>query len=270
MKTLQINTTQNVPITFNVADVGHRILAFIIDNILKIGYLYSVFYLLLTDFNFGWDTWSQQAFFVIIWLPVTFYTLFSEMLMNGQTIGKKILKIKVVNIDGFKPSKADYIIRWFLRIVDFNFWLLIFVYAYSLGILKKSDYAFIIWIIFVFGKLVGFLSILITKNNQRLGDLAGNTVVISLKDDVRFSQTILVNLSETYTPTYPNVILLSDNDLRIIKENFLIAKKEKDLGTLIKLRDKIVEVTKIEVKHDNNEEFIATILKDYNYYTQDM
>ncbi len=233
MKTLQINTTQNVPITFNVADAGHRILAFIIDNILKIGYLYLVLYS-LSEYNFGWDTWSQRAFFVIICLPITFYTLFSEMLMNGQTIGKKILKIKVVNIEGFKPSKADYIIRWFLRIVDFNFWLLLFIYAYSLGILRKSNYEFIILIIFIFGKLVGFLSILITKNNQRLGDLAGNTVVISLKDDVRFSQTILVNLSETYTPTYPNVILLSDNDLRIIKENFLTARKEKDITITIR------------------------------------
>jgi hypothetical protein len=181
--------------------------------------------------------------------------------MEGQTLGKKLLKIKVINVDGFKPSITDYIIRWFLRIIDFNLFMLLFVYVASLGL---SDQYTLLMLLFMLGKLVGFLLILFTDKNQRFGD------VIYLKDDVQFSQTILENINDRYKPTYPNVIKLSDNDARIIKETFQTAMKLNDYKTLIKLRSKILEVTDIKSVHKNDKEFIDTVLKDYNYYTQNM
>ena len=270
MKTLQIKTAQNINIKFTVATVFQRLLAFTVDNVVKFAYVYfavQMFDFTLLDGATGEDGWTIKAVEVLFLLPITFYSLYSEILMNGQTLGKRLLNIKVINIDGFKPTVTDYIIRWFLRIIDFNLFLLLFVYVASLGL---SDQYPLLISIFVLGKMVGFILILFTDKSQRFGDMIGNTIIIYLKDDVKFSQTILENIKDDYVPSYPNVIKLSDNDARIIKETFKTAAKFNDYKTLIKLRSKIQEVTDIKSVHTTDKEFIDAILKDYNYYTQNM
>lgn len=201
------------------------------------------------------DAWKIKALDVLFFLPVTFYSLYSEIALEGQTLGKKLLKIKVISY------------RRFLRIIDFNLFTLLFVYLASLGL---SDAYAILMFIFIFGKTVGFLLILFTNKNKRFGDIIANTIVIYLKDETTFSQTILEDIKENYIPTYPNVIKLSDNDARIIKETFKTAAKFNDYKTLIKLRSKILEVTDIKSVHKSDKEFIDAILKDYNLYTQNM
>ena len=243
--------------------------AFFIDNIIKFAY----FYLIVKLFDFGFikqadvDAWSIKAFDILLFLPVTFYSLYSEILLNGQTLGKKITKIKVINIDGFKPSFIDFTIRWFMRIVDFNFFMLVFIYVFSLGL---DGYWGLLSLIFFIGKMVGFFSILSTENNQRVGDLSANTVVIYLKDDTAFSHTIIEELALEYIPKYPHVIKLSDNDMRIVKDTFYSARKARDYKTLIKLRKKIEQVTGITSQEKSDSEFIDRVLKDYNFYTKDM
>lgn len=239
MSELQINTTQNVKITFNAAGAGERLLAFGIDTAIKIGYL------LVVRSIFGifqdMDQWSQIGIDALFGLPVMFYSLFLESSLQGQTLGKRILKIRVVKIDGYQATLSDYVVRWFFRIVD----------IYVLGL--------------------GFFVMLLNGKTQRLGDMAAGTAVISLKENVTINHTILENLKEDYKPTYHNVIKLSDNDVRIIKETFLSAKAAKDYETLIRLRSKIMEVTDIKEKKQNTDiDFIDVVLKDYNYYTQDM
>ena len=270
MKRLQIKTAQNVNINFTLANVGQRLLAFGVDNILKFAFIYFAIHFLdfkLFDTAVNGDSWSIRAIDVMIFLPVTFYSLYTEILLDGQTVGKKLLKLKVINIEGFKPSITDYIIRWFLRVVDFNLFTLLFVYISSLGLDSEVG---LLMSIFFFGKMIGFFMILFTKDNQRFGDLIANTVVIYLKDEVKFSETILEEISNKYVPTYPNVIKLSDNDARIIKSTFQSAKKFNDFKTLIKLRSKIQEVTGIKSVHKSDKEFIDVVLKDYNFYTQNM
>ena len=119
--------------------------------------------------------------------------------------------------------------------------------------------------------VIALISIVSSSKNQRLGDITAGTAVISLKNNVNISHTILEDLNEDYKPTYPSVIRLSDNDARIIKDTFVTARKTKDYKTLIKLRTKIMEVLELkEIQHNRDHEFIDTILKDYNYYTQSM
>lgn len=269
MKTLQINTTQNVNINFTLANEIQRVGAFLIDNILKLAYFLFLHFTVPT-IDFGSvtdDYWSRAAIAVIMWLPVIFYSLYFEILMNGQTLGKRALSIRVVNVDGFKPSITDYIIRWFLRILDFNSFLILLIYAYALG---WQQYDELLFGLFVVGKCVGIVCVATSKKNQRLGDMSANTVVISLKDEAKFSKTIMENLAENYKPKYPNVIKLSDNDARIIKDTFTLAVKERDYKTLTKLKKKIEEVTEIESLEKTDEEFIRIVLKDYNFYTQNM
>lgn len=247
MSELSINTTQNVNINFTVASVGHRILAYLLDLVVKAAYVIVVFYLFfyllgLNNFIDGMDNWSRMSIIILFYFPVIFYTLILESLLEGQTLGKKLLKIKVVKIDGYQASFGDYLMRWIFRIVDVNF----------------------------SGGVVGLISIIVSDKSQRLGDMTAGTSVITLKNNININHTILEEIDTDYVPTYSLVIKLSDNDARIIKETFHTARHNRDYQVIYKLRSKVEQVTGIKNQSGNDEDFIKTILKDYNFYTQKM
>lgn len=243
MDQVAINTTQNVNIHFNLASFGDRMLSCIIDWIIMIAYMSSVFFILYQfDFLGGLDDWSQIAIVSVLYLPVMLYTLLLESMLEGQTIGKRVMKIKVVKIDGYQASFGDYLIRWVMRIID----------------------------IYFSSAVVGIVAIISSKNSQRLGDMAAGTAIISLKNRFTMNSTILEDIGTAYQPIYPLVVKLSDNDVRIIKNSFTIAIQKGDRDTLNKLRIKIEEVTGCKNVSGNNKDFIRTVLKDYNFYTQNM
>ncbi len=244
MSQIAINTSQNVNINFNISSVGERFLAFIIDSVIKIAYGIVIFYLFFGVFDLGYilnglDEWSVGAVYSILLFPTIIYPVVLESLMEGQTPGKKVMKIRVVKIDGYQASFGDYLIRWVFRVIDVSF------------------------------LIVGFITMIITKNNQRFGDIAAGTAVISLKNNINISHTILENLKNDYVPTFPQVIGLSDNDMRIIKDNYLKALKIDDRQIIRKLSDKIKGILKLEVDPTKMTErqFIGVVIKDYNYYT---
>lgn len=246
MSELSINTTQNVTINFTAASIGHRLLAFGIDLLIIIAYLISIFLLMaytgFSSFVDRMDGWSQMAIQSIVFLPVMFYSLLFETFFEGQSLGKKIVRIKVVKIEGYQASFGDYLIRWLFRMID----------------------------IVISSGVIGFISIIMNKKAQRLGDMAAGTSVITLRNNINISSTILEEINDDYKPIYSLVIKLSDNDVRIIKENFIRAKAGNDLELLAKLTAKIESVTGIKNQSGNHVDFINTIMKDYNYYTQSM
>ncbi|MFN3942453.1 MAG: RDD family protein [Flavobacterium sp.] len=247
MSQLAIVTTQNVTIHFQAASVGDRILAYVLDWLIKIAYAISVYFVFfvavgIEDWANTLDNWSQISVYIIFYFPVIFYSLLFESIFEGQTLGKKMMKTKVVKIDGYQATFGDYIIRWLFRLIDIS---------------TNSG-------------MIGLIAMISSSKTQRLGDMAAGTAVISLQNKVDINHTILQEIQGDYQPIYPQVIKLSDNDVRIIKESFERSVVQRDYQTLIKLREKIEQVAGITNKMGNDMDFIRTVLKDYNYYTHSM
>lgn len=241
MSEISINTTQNVPISFTLATVGNRMGAYLIDASVKYAYLIVLFNMIMPALHirtFTSDYWSDVAVQIILFMPVAFYTLTQEIFFEGQTLGKKLLSIKVVKIDGYQASLSDYFIRWIFRVVEIigPFWI------------------------------IGLITMTSNKRHQRLGDIAAGTAVIALKSQVNISHTILVELADDYEPRYPQVVRLSDNDLRIIKEQFNRAMENSDIRRISKIALKIEQITGIQ-REESEEDFIRRVIRDYNFYT---
>ena len=244
MSKLYITTTQNVPLFFTPASIGERMLGYIIDMIVKASYVISLYYLFrylkLLDVFINMETWGQIALFLAIYSPVAFYSLVSESLMEGRTLGKMVVKTRVVKVDGYQASFTDYFTRWIFRLVDIDM-----------------------------GFVPGVLFMLFTGHTQRLGDLAAGTAVISEKSRYNLSHTILADINGDYEPYFSRTQMLqfNDNDMRIIKENALYAIQNRDAALMEKLTTKIEEVIRIKHKFPTQEKFIRKVIEDYNYYT---
>ena len=214
-------------------------LAYLVDLVIQIAYFIIVAFILL-DNIFNNIDYSTSIALLLISLPIMFYSLICESTMEGQTFGKKLLKIKVVKIDGYQAGFFDYFVRWIFAIVDIQM-----------------------------GFIPGVIAMVSTKHTQRLGDLAAGTAVISEKSKYNISHTILMEIAEDYKPYFSRnqMILFSDNDIRIIKENFELTNKSKNAVLLKKIAEKIYNVTKLTDKFESDKKLIETFLKDYNYYT---
>lgn len=241
MANLEISTTQNVNLHYKIAGVGERILAFFIDLFLFFIYFYLVE--LATEamgmaFSDGWTVFGLQQLLI---LPVLFYSFYMPVLFDGRTIGKMVLQIKAVKDNGSPASWSDHMIRWLLRIVD-------------------------VW---MFSGSVGIMFLLFSENRQRLGDMASKMVVISTKNKITISHTILEEITEDYHPTYSQVTRLTDKDVRLIKETYQLALTSQDYKTMNLLRQKVEAVlnTSSELY---DKEYIDIILRDYNFYTRNM
>jgi uncharacterized RDD family membrane protein YckC len=235
MPTINVRTTQNVLINYQVAGVWDRILAFFIDGLIFVAYLILAFFLLAAS-NLLTD-WL----WILIYLPVFFYNLAFEILMNGQTPGKRATDLKVVRLDGNSPTIANYILRFVLWPVD---------------------------VLFMGSVAITF--ILLTPFGQRLGDLAGGTTVVKMKVQVPLtSSQILKGMTDEYIPQFPQIVNLSDNDINIIKEALKVNVELGNEKPILILTEKIK--TMLGIQSDLPPvKFLYTILKDYQHFTSSM
>jgi uncharacterized RDD family membrane protein YckC len=239
MDNFQIETAQNVKIKQNVANVSTRIAAFLIDGFIIAGY-YLIIYYILNSLNLT-SGGNLYLVYGLLSLPVFFYSLLFETLMNGQSPGKYLNKIRVTKLDGSKPTFSNFLIRWMLRSIDIT----------------------------MASGSIALLTILLNGKGQRLGDLAAGTTVISEKKHITINDTIITDIPEEYVPTFPQVTLLSDKDIQTIKDLYLKAKRKRNHLILIKIHQKIVDLTGIQTQMKPID-FIDVVIKDYNYFTQQM
>jgi uncharacterized RDD family membrane protein YckC len=224
MASVAVNTSLNVNIDFELAGIDKRLLAWLIDLVVRIVYVWIAAGLFRPEFE-------EDALYVLwsfcITLPVAFYFLLFELLMNGQTPGKKIFGIKVISLNGYKPTHIQYLNRWVLRSIDTGLLTLAAI------LILLGGFEGIYSVIFMLSNLISLIYILNSKKEQRIGDLIANTVVIRLRSKTRIEDTIFTRIEEAnYMVRYPNVIKLSDRDISIIKNALNNAHRSNRYETL--------------------------------------
>lgn len=235
MDNFQIETAQNISIKQQVAGVGDRILAFIVDTFI-LG-LYLIFSRVVVSAA-GLDSAGEWVYYLLMGLPVLLYYLLWESLWNGQTPGKAALQIRVVKLDGSRPAFSNFVLRWLLRLIDISF---------SSG-------------------AVAVVTILLTGKGQRLGDLAAGTTVISEKKQIGLEQSLATDIPNNYQPEYPQVSILKDRDVQQVKNLFQNARRNGDHHIILALSNKLSELLDVTPRQ-RPVDFVQQVIADYNYYT---
>ncbi len=242
MSKIDITTTQNVTIEYELAPLSERIFAYMIDAVVMFGIILLLWSIFIPSTGYFY----QSAVFYLVLLPVfLFYSLASEVFMNGQSLGKKIFGIKVVKLNGEEASLNDYIIRWTFRMVD---------------------------IYFSFGTLASLL-IGSSSKHQRLGDILANTAIIKVKSSfhLRLNDILKINSLENYEVTYPSVRQFSEKDMLLIKttisrfQRFPNVAHKETLNNLVK---NVSEKMQIKEKPKDKVQFLKTLIRDYIVLTR--
>ena len=118
MSIIQIATPFNIDLEFEIAEFHKRLFAYIIDFFVLVIYLMIMKNLYYGGFNRVSASIMESHIgidILTISVPMLLYSLGSEVLMHGQSLGKKIMKIRVISLEGGEPTLGQYLIRWMFR-----------------------------------------------------------------------------------------------------------------------------------------------------------
>ena len=121
MATADILTGQFVILDQTPASIGDRIIARIIDMMVRVAYVIVALVFFTWVPSGGDDDFWSLMLVLLVGLPLVLYTFLCELLFNGQTIGKMVMKIRTVSVDGSCPTMGSLFLRWLLEIVDVTF-----------------------------------------------------------------------------------------------------------------------------------------------------
>lgn len=150
---LPFRTPEGIEFSLPLAGPVSRLMALVVDLLVVAASGKLIQYLAAPFFALSQDAGS--AIQVLLYFVVTFlYGILCEWLLHGQTLGKRILKLRVVDAAGLRLEPSQIVIRNLLRLVD----------------ALPAFY------------LLGGVTCLINRKMQRLGDIAAGTVVVRVPD----------------------------------------------------------------------------------------
>ena len=230
MKYIDISTSHNISIRYELAGTLLRALAWGIDT------FFLFIYAILVSFVAFSNTF---LFYFLFFFVFAFYHLAFEILNNGQSPGKQILKIKVVTIHGRTAKAQDYFLRWIFRMMEITS---------TLGIIAS-------------------LFISSTEKNQRIGDMLARTTVVKLRNNQLYNLKELVRMgNQVRTITYPNVVMYNDTDMMLVKDAMQRVKANANKASknfAVNLANKISEDLEVKIEHGRYLKFLETVLLDY-------
>jgi uncharacterized RDD family membrane protein YckC len=193
---LNIETPEQVELRFPIAGIGSRFLAILTDSFLQgatLFFLFLGFALIVSaapkipgaaaavaDAGAKWFVAGVVLFYFLLYWG--YYSLF-EAFWNGQTPGKRLLKIRVIKDSGRQITLFEALARNLLRVID----------------MLPSFY------------LVGVISMLCNREQKRLGDLVAGTIVVHERSN---EQPLMSHNSRTFTASlYPQPLEASREPL---------------------------------------------------------
>lgn len=200
-----VETPENIRFGYDIADIGSRFLAVLIDTLIQ-GVLYVILFFTMAVLvsqltRLDLPDWLNDAFgifaVVALFLIQFGYFMFFEIILNGQTPGKRLFGLRVIKDNGYPLSPLDSVIRNLVRIIDF------FPFAYGIGLVTMFSNA----------------------RAKRLGDFAAGTIVVKMRQQVRLQDLKPVTPAPGPTPQtsiHPPAGLtrLEESDIALI-ESFL-------------------------------------------------
>jgi uncharacterized RDD family membrane protein YckC len=158
-ETLIIETPERVPLHFALASLGNRFIACAIDHTIQMAMLIGmvILFILISDVSdvgnrlTNAPKWVVALLIVLVFILMSGYFVFFEWIWNGQTPGKRWLKLRVIREDGRPISFFEAMVRNLLRNFD---------------IMPSPFYS------------IGLISVFATERDQRVGDLVAGTVVV--------------------------------------------------------------------------------------------
>ena len=90
-----------------------------------------------------------------------------------------------------------------------------------------------------------------------------------MKQKITINDTIMKEIPLDYVPTYSQVTVLNDSDMQTIKNLYDDAMFKGNHNIILNLHNQLVKVMAVEPK-EKPVDFVAKVIKDYNYYTQKM
>jgi uncharacterized RDD family membrane protein YckC len=210
--TFQVNTPENVALEYPLAGIGSRFLASLVDHLLLAGILVVVNLVMVFAFYVStrvsfatseesphWVYWAFAALGLVSFAVQYGYFIFFEILWNGQTPGKRAVRLRVVRSNGLPISAGEAVIRNVVRLVD------------SMPI----------------GYGVGLVAMFLDSRCRRLGDFAAGTLVIREQASVTLA-SLFPAREKTATGTmligFP-LERLSDDEKTMV-EDFLARRNE--------------------------------------------
>lgn len=239
MQTIRITTSQNIDIDYEIAGLGERILARLIDL--------AIFFLI---FVLGFFVGSLTNLFVasgagtviilIIYAVLfVFYDLLFEVFMNGQSIGKRIMKIKVISLDGAQPRFSQYLLRWLFRVVDF---------------------------LIIEPGLIALIVAAVSEKPQRIGDMVAGTMLIRTSPRTQMNNIVFMPVYDGYQPVFKEAGELNDRDIELIHEVIHTYTKTGNNVVVYNMALRLKEhLNLIQPNGMNDMLFLQTIVKDYNH-----
>jgi uncharacterized RDD family membrane protein YckC len=201
-----IETPENVTFGYDVADIGSRFIATLIDSIVLLLLLGLVDVLLVfaivalggealldngLEADIGWGAGLAIALLVLLQFAIFWgYYMVFELVWNGQSPGKRLVGTRVVRTDGDPPGFFDVAVRNLVRIIDF----------------LPTAYA------------VGLVTMFLNPQARRLGDFAAGTLVVRERAEIN-----LASLHHARTPAKPATLSASSSAAQTA-EDTLISK----------------------------------------------
>jgi uncharacterized RDD family membrane protein YckC len=235
---LTIDTPEQVALEFQIAGLGSRAIAFIIDSVVQ-GLSFVILFLLLAFLAPGIGaivdaSWAGALFIIGFFLLYWGYFAFFEAIWKGQTPGKRNVGIRVVKDNGRAINAYDAIGRNLMRAID----------------QLPGMYLF------------GLICMMISKENRRIGDYVAGTLVVHEKSAEEVDPD-LQNLDQTSGVTV-STTGLTGNDLELI-ESFLHRRLSLEpmvrSATAIRMVQYLAGKGVAPVSGQSDEEFLQVVAK---------